>query len=137
MQVIWLQSRRFFARQERSAENSRKEHFQLRGPKWPRKHSPGLPWVIPPQPISPEGATGYGEKLAPNLELDLVRSPSPFRAKRLFQLSQGKPWAKLSCPCGAGPSGNGTGAKYTPGSQPGFSPGTLNGTNGTQAGSLC
>jgi hypothetical protein len=80
MQVIWLR-KVVFRLPGKVGPNARKEHFQLRGPKWPRKHSPGftrgLPWVIPPHPISPEGATGYGEKSAPNLELDRVRSPSP------------------------------------------------------------
>jgi len=60
----------------------------------------GLPWVIPPNRISPEGATRY-RTFAP----DRVNVSSPFRAKRLFWLTQGKPWAKLSCPFGAEPSG--------------------------------
>ena len=43
---------------------------------------------------------------------DRVRISSPFRAKRSYRLTQGKPWAKLSCPFGAGPSGLMTGAKH-------------------------
>jgi hypothetical protein len=72
----------------------------------------GLPWVISPTRISPEGATRYGENRFRTLEPDRVRISSPFRAKRLFRLTQGKPWAKLSCPFGAGPSGRMTGAKH-------------------------
>jgi hypothetical protein len=60
----------------------------------------GLPWEIPSTRISPEGAIGYGEKRLPTFESDRVRSTSPFRAKRLFRLTQGEPWAKLSCPSG-------------------------------------
>jgi hypothetical protein len=36
------------------------------------------------------------------------------RAKRLFWLTQGEPWAKLSCPFGAEPSGRITDAKQIP-----------------------
>ena len=61
----------------------------------------GLPWVIPTTRISPEGAAKCGENRL-----------RPFRAKRLFRLTQGKPWAKLSCPSGAAPSGRMTGAKH-------------------------
>ena len=57
--------------------------------------------VIAPTRICPEGAARYG-----------VRISSPFRAKRFSGLTQGKPWAKLSCPYGAGPSGCMTGAKH-------------------------
>jgi hypothetical protein len=32
-------------------------------------------------------------------------------ARSLVRLTQGKPWAKLSCPFGAGPSGRMAGAK--------------------------
>jgi hypothetical protein len=41
-----------------------------------------------------------------------LRISSPFRAKRLFWLTQGKPWAKLSCPFGAELSGRITGPKH-------------------------
>jgi hypothetical protein len=37
---------------------------------------------------------------------------SVFSVIRLDRLTQGKPWAKLSCPFGAGPSGRMTGAKH-------------------------
>jgi hypothetical protein len=51
--------------------------------------------------MSPEGAGGYGGNRLRTYGLDRVHS-SPFRAKRLFRLTQGKPWAKFSCPFGAG-----------------------------------
>jgi hypothetical protein len=72
----------------------------------------GLPWVILPTRISPEGATRYGENRLQTFEPDRVRVSSPFRAKHLFRLTQGKPWANLSCPFEAGPSGPMTGAKH-------------------------
>ena len=101
--------------------------FPIRGPKPPRQQPQGLPWVSslarrarpegpgehspgftlgnsPPPELSPEGAIRYG-----------VRIPSPFRAKRLYRLTQGKPWAKLSCPFGAGSRGRMTGAKQMQG----------------------
>jgi hypothetical protein len=75
----------------------------------------GLPWVIPPTRISPEGATRHGENRLQAFKPDRERISSPFRAKRLFRLTQGKPWAKVSCPFGAGPSGRMTGANtYNP-----------------------
>jgi hypothetical protein len=43
-----------------------------------------------------------GQNRLGTFELDRRRLPSPFRAKRLFCLTQGKPWAKFSCPFGAG-----------------------------------
>jgi hypothetical protein len=67
----------------------------------------GLPWVNSPTGVSPEGAGRYSENRLRTFEPDRVRISSPFsfRAKRLFRVTQGKPWAKLSCPFGAGPSG--------------------------------
>jgi hypothetical protein len=65
----------------------------------------GSPWVIPLVRIGPEWATRYGENPLRTFEPDCVRISSPFRAKRLFWLTQGKPWAMLSCPFGADPSG--------------------------------
>jgi hypothetical protein len=64
--------------------------------------------------MSPEGAGKYGGNRLRTSELDRVRISSPFsfRAKRLFRLTQGKSWAKLSCPFGAGPSGRKTDAKH-------------------------
>jgi hypothetical protein len=61
----------------------------------------GLPWVDSPTGMSPEGAGRYGGNRLRTYGLDRVHS-SPFRAKRLFRLTQGKPWAKFSCPFGAG-----------------------------------
>ena len=60
----------------------------------------GLPWVIAPTHISPEGAIRYGENRLRTFEPDRVRISSPFRAKRFYRLTQGKPWAKLSCRSG-------------------------------------
>jgi hypothetical protein len=60
----------------------------------------GLPWVTPLTRISPEGATRYGENRCRIFEPDRVLVSSPFRAKRLYRLTQGKPWAKLSWPVG-------------------------------------
>jgi hypothetical protein len=61
--------------------------------------------------MSPEGAGRYGGNRLRTYGLDRVHS-SPFRAKRLFRLTQGKPWAKFSCPFGAGRL---TDAKQIPG----------------------
>jgi hypothetical protein len=83
------------------------------GPKGHESIAQGLPWVIHPNRISPEGATRYGENRPRTFEPDRVRISSPFRAKRFFWLTQGKPWAKLSCPFGAEPSGRITDAKQT------------------------
>jgi hypothetical protein len=66
----------------------------------------GLPWVIAPTHISPEGAIRYGGNRLRTFEPDRVRISSPFRAKRFYRLTQGKPGAKLSCRFGAGPSGS-------------------------------
>jgi len=70
----------------------------------------GLPWVIAPTRICPEGATRYVENRLQTFEPDRRRISGPYRAKRISGLTQGKPWAKLSCPYGAGPSGCMTGA---------------------------
>jgi hypothetical protein len=67
-------------------------------PKGQESIAQGLPWVIPPTRISPEGANRHGENWLRTFELDRVHSPSPFRANRLFRLTQGKPWAMLSWP---------------------------------------
>jgi hypothetical protein len=74
----------------------------------------GLPWVITPTRISSEGTTRHGDKQLGTFEPDRVRISSPFGARRLYHLTQGKPWAKLSCPFGAGLSGRVTGAKRIP-----------------------
>jgi hypothetical protein len=86
--------------------------FPIRGPKWPREHSPGFTLGNSPTRISPEGAAGCGENRLRTFEPDRLRMDDPFRAKRLFWLTQGKPWAKLSCPFGAGPSGHMTGPRH-------------------------
>jgi hypothetical protein len=43
----------------------------IRGPKWPKEHSPGftlvLPWVNSSTEPSPEGAGGYGDQVSPGL----------------------------------------------------------------------
>jgi hypothetical protein len=81
----------------------------------------GLPWVNSPTGMSPEGAGRYGGNWLRTSGLDRLHIfSSPFRAKRLFRLTQGKPWAKLSCPFGAGRSGRKTGAKLI--RKPGLSP---------------
>jgi len=85
------------------------------GPKGHESIAQSLPWVIPPNRISPEGAIRYGENRPRTFESDRVRIYSPFRAKRLFWLTQGKPWAKLSCPSGAEPSVRITDAKQISG----------------------
>jgi hypothetical protein len=72
----------------------------------------GLPWVIASTRISPEGAIRYGEDRLRTVEPDRVRISSSFRAKCLYRLTQGKPWAKLSCPSGADPSGRMTSAEH-------------------------
>jgi hypothetical protein len=72
----------------------------------------GLPWVNFPTGVSPEGAGRYGGNRLQTFEPERVRISSPFRAKRLFRVTQGKPWAKLSCPFGAGPLGRMTDAKH-------------------------
>jgi hypothetical protein len=92
----------------------------------------GLPWVSRPRGMSPhkahecafhekhpvlrvgdaEGAGRYGENRLQAFEPDRVHIASPFRANRLFRLTQGKPWAKLSCPFGVGPSGRMTIANH-------------------------
>ena len=84
------------------------------GPKGQEKHSPGFTLGNCPHPNCPEGATRYVDNRVQTFEPDRRRISGPFRAKRLSGLTQGKPWAKLSCPYGAGPSGCMTGAKHIP-----------------------
>ena len=84
----------------------------LCGPKGQGSIAQGLLWVNFPTRISPEGAAKYGENRLRRFEPDRVRISSPFRAKRLFLPTQGKPWAKLSCPFGADPPGRLTDAKH-------------------------
>jgi len=82
------------------------------GPKGQESIAQGLPWVIAPTRICPEGATRYVENRLQTFEPERRRISGPYRAKRLSGLTQGKPWAKLSCPYGAGPSGCMTSAKH-------------------------
>jgi hypothetical protein len=46
----------------------------IRGPKWPKERSPGLPWVVLPTRISPEaeGAMRYGDNRFGTFEPDRV-----------------------------------------------------------------
>jgi hypothetical protein len=61
--------------------------------------SPGFqPWVNSPTRMSPEGVGGYGGNWLRTSGLDRGHISSPFRAKHLFRLTQGKPWAMLSWP---------------------------------------
>ena len=46
--------------------------------------------------ISPEGATGYGENRLRTFERDRVHISKRVRTKRLFRLTQGKPWYVIS-----------------------------------------
>jgi hypothetical protein len=76
----------------------------------------GLPWVNSPMAMSPEGAGRYGGNRLRTSERYRVQISSPFRAKPYFRPTQGKPWAKLSCPFGAGPLGTTTALNtYNPG----------------------
>jgi hypothetical protein len=70
----------------------------IRGPKWPKERSPGFTLGGSPHPNSPEGATRYGDNRLGKFEPFRVRVSGPFRAKRYFRLTQGKPWAKLFWP---------------------------------------
>jgi hypothetical protein len=72
----------------------------------------GLPWVSSPRGMSPEGAGRYGENRLRAFQPDRLHISSPFRANRLFRLTQGKPWAELSCPFGVGPAGRMTIANH-------------------------
>jgi hypothetical protein len=58
-------------------------------PKGQKSLAQGLPWVNFPLGISPEGAVSYGENRPRTSQPD--RDSSPFRAQRLFWLTQGKP----------------------------------------------
>jgi hypothetical protein len=95
----------------------------IRGPKWPKEHSPGftqgLPWVDSSTEPSPEGAgadigSKRSERIAcrfwplqhlqpggPGVIHERRNVVAPCEGKRLFSVTQGKPWAELFCPCGA------------------------------------
>jgi hypothetical protein len=85
------------------------ETFESAGPKRPKEHSPGftpgLPWVSPPTGISPEGAARYCENRLRTFAPDRGRVLAPSGRNVYFTPTQGKPWAKLSCPFRAGPFG--------------------------------
>src|ERR1700722_9880973 len=85
--------------------------FKLRGPKRPRERSPGFTLGNPASRISPEGATRNDENRFRTCEPDRARISGPFRAKRLFRFTQGKPWAILCGPFGASPLGRMSDAK--------------------------
>jgi len=59
----------------------------------------GLPWVIPANRISPEGATSGGNWLR-TFEPDRVRISSPFRAKRNIGLPRVNPGLSSLAPSG-------------------------------------
>ena len=61
----------------------------------------GLPWEIPTPELALKGLPGTARIGSAFLNRLVCSILSPFRAKRLFRLTQGKPWAKLSCPFGA------------------------------------
>jgi hypothetical protein len=67
-------------------------------PKGLKSMAQGLPWVNSPNAISPEKASRYGRNWLRTSGLDRGHISSPFRAKHLFRLTQGKPWAMLSWP---------------------------------------
>jgi hypothetical protein len=66
-------------------------HFQSVARSGLKSVAQGLPWVILPTRISPEGATRYGDNRLGTFEPDRVRISSPFsfRAKRLFSTNPG------------------------------------------------
>jgi hypothetical protein len=66
--------------------------FPIFGPKRPGKHSPGFTLGNSPARISPERAAKSGENRLRTFEPDRLCISSPFRAKGLFWLTQGKPW---------------------------------------------
>ena len=74
----------------------RRSIWKIRGPK---SLAQGLPWVVLPTRIGPEGAMRYSDNRLGTFEPDRVHVSSPFsfRAKRLFSTTQGKPWAS-TCP---------------------------------------
>jgi hypothetical protein len=51
----------------------------------------GLPWVVLPPGISPEGAKRYGNNRLGTFEPDRVRVSSPSGRNVYFRLTQGKP----------------------------------------------
>jgi hypothetical protein len=81
---------------------------------WPRKHSPGFTLGNYPPRLALKGPSGTARIGSEALNLDRVRISSPFsfRAKRLFRLTQGETWAKLSCRFRACPSRRMTDAKH-------------------------
>jgi hypothetical protein len=65
----------------------------------------GLPWVIPSVEFALKGSPDtarIGSKPLNRLACEFL---APSGRNVNFPLTQGKPWAKLSCPFGAGPFG--------------------------------
>jgi hypothetical protein len=88
-------------------------HVEEFSPRWPyglsvarsglKSVAQGLPWVVLPTRISPEGAMRYGDNRLGTFEPDRVRvsmflAPSASGRNVYFRLTQGKPWAKLCWP---------------------------------------
>jgi hypothetical protein len=69
------------------------------GPKGQDNLAQGLPWVSQKNVFSPEGASGR-ECHSHDRKAILAAWYSPFRANPVGNLTQGKPWAKLSWPFG-------------------------------------
>ena len=92
---------------------ARKKNFQSVARSGQKSIAQGLPWVSFLTGMGHEGAGSDGGNRLRTFDPDRVHVSSPFRAKRLFWLTQGKPWAKLSCPFGAWPSGCPIGARHT------------------------
>jgi hypothetical protein len=85
----WLLSRRdrlIVARHEVPLEFG---HLQSVAQSGLKSIAQGLPWVVLPIRISPEGAMRYGDNRLGTFEPDRVRVFSPFRAKRLFLTNPG------------------------------------------------
>jgi hypothetical protein len=75
----------------------------------------GLPWVSQQDVLCPEGAKGIEMCGRSDLKPILAVPSGPFRAYcGGGKFTQGKPWAKLSCPFGAGPPGRMIRAKHRP-----------------------
>jgi hypothetical protein len=87
--ATWRYPRRFFG----GPRSCGPEGLAL---KRPREHSPRFTLGNSPARISPEGATRHGENRLRTFEPDRMRISSPFRAKRLFRVTQGKPWYVFS-----------------------------------------
>src|SRR5271154_6641178 len=72
----------------------------------------GLPWEMPPPKLALKGPLGSARIGSESLNWIACAVLAPSGRNVLCRLTQGKPWAKLSCPCGAGASGRMTAAKH-------------------------